>query len=103
MVVSFVNAGLVTLAESIALIMGANIGTTITAWMVSTIGFHDNVAAFALPIIAVGVPLMFSSKPSHNAWAQAIIGFSLLFLGFHELEKQINEFRHAVRTRNFKR
>jgi phosphate:Na+ symporter len=103
MVVSFVNVIFLTLSESIALIMGANIGTTITGWMVSTIGFHDNVAAFALPIIAVGVPLMFSSKPSHNAWAQAIIGFSLLFLGFHELEKQINEFRHAVRTRNFKR
>ena len=92
MVVSFVNAGLVTLAESIALIMGANIGTTITAWMVATIGFHDNVAAFALPIIAIGVPLMFSSKPSHNAWAQAIIGFSLLFLGFHEMVKAIPEF-----------
>jgi phosphate:Na+ symporter len=85
MVVSFVNAGLLSLSESIALIMGANIGTTITAWLVSLLGFHFNVSLIALPIIAIGVPLMFTSKAGLNAWAQALIGFALMFFGFSEM------------------
>jgi len=89
MVVSFVNAGLLTLSESIALIMGANIGTTITAWLVSSLGFHYNVALFALPIIAIGVPLMFSAKAALNAWAQALIGFALMFFGFSEMVRAV--------------
>ena len=61
MVVSFVNAGLMTLAQSIGVIMGANIGTTVTAWIISAIGFKVNIAAFALPLLAIGIPLIFSS------------------------------------------
>jgi phosphate:Na+ symporter len=92
MVVSFVNAGLLTLSESIALTMGANIGTTITAWLVSAVGFRANVAMVALPIIAIGVPLMFSSKANLNAWAQALIGFALLFLGFSAMVETVPAF-----------
>ena len=62
MVVSFVNAGLMTLAQSIGVIMGANIGTTVTAWIISAVGFKVNIAAFAIPLLAVGMPLIFSGK-----------------------------------------
>ena len=62
MVVSFVNAGLLTLAQSIGVIMGANVGTTVTAWIISVFGFKVDVAAFALPLLAFGVPLLFSQK-----------------------------------------
>ena len=59
MVVSFVNAGLMTLAQSIGVIMGANVGTTVTAWVISAIGFKVNIALFALPLLAVGLPMIF--------------------------------------------
>lgn len=58
MVVSFVNAGLMTLAQSIGVIMGANIGTTVTAWIISAVGFKVNIAAFAIPLLACGLPLI---------------------------------------------
>ena len=64
MVVSFVNAGLLTLAESISVIMGANIGTTVTAWIISIFGFKVDMAAFALPLLAIALPLIFSGKTS---------------------------------------
>lgn len=60
MVVSFVNAGLLTLSQSIGVIMGANIGTTVTAWIISALGFKVDIAAMALPLLAVGVPLLLS-------------------------------------------
>jgi len=85
MVVSFVNAGIVTLAESLALIMGANIGTTVTAWLLSLLGFGGNVRLLALPLIAIGVPLMFTKKPVLTSWAQALIGLALIFLGVNEM------------------
>lgn len=62
MVVSFVNAGLLTLSQSIGVIMGANIGTTVTAWIISALGFKVDIAAFALPLLAFGIPLLFSQK-----------------------------------------
>ena len=60
MVVSFVNAGLMTLSQSIGVIMGANVGTTVTAWIISIVGFKVNIAALALPLVAIGIPLFFS-------------------------------------------
>lgn len=62
MVVSFVNAGLMNLAQAIGVIMGANVGTTVTAWIISAIGFKVNIAALALPLLAFGIPLIFSSQ-----------------------------------------
>lgn len=59
MVVSFVNAGLLDLAQSIGVIMGANIGTTVTAWIISALGFKVDVSAFSLPLLAIGIPLLF--------------------------------------------
>ncbi|SMO60207.1 phosphate:Na+ symporter [Saccharicrinis carchari] len=84
MVVSFVNAGLVSLIESIGIVMGANVGTTVTGWLISLFGFRFNLTEYALPLMAVGFPLVFSKINRHKSWGEAIIGFSLLFmsLGF---------------------
>ena len=89
MIVSFVNAGLLSLVESIGVIMGANVGTTITAWLISLLGFKVKISAIALPIIAIGFPMMFSSKSNIKSWAEVLIGFALLFMGLDEL-------KHAV-------
>ena len=59
MVVSFVNAGLLTLSQSIGVIMGANIGTTVTAWIISALGFKVDISAMSLPLLAVGIPLLY--------------------------------------------
>ena len=64
MIVSFVNAGLLSLGQSMAVIMGANVGTTATAWIISLLGFKVNMAAFAIPLVGFGVPLLFSKKNS---------------------------------------
>ena len=81
MVVSFVNAGLLTLAESISVIMGANIGTTVTAWIISIFGFKVDMAAFALPLLAIALPLIFSGKSNRKSVGEFIFGFSFLFMG----------------------
>ena len=86
MVVSFVNAGLMTLAQSIGVIMGANVGTTVTAWIISAIGFKVNIALFALPLLAVGLPLIFNSKSSRKSVGEFVFGFSFLFMGLSYLQ-----------------
>ena len=86
MIVSFVNAGLLTLVESIGVIMGANVGTTITAWLISLLGFKVKISAIALPIIAIGMPMMFSSNRKMKSWAEVLIGFALLFMGLDHLK-----------------
>lgn len=91
MVVSFVNAGLMTLAQSMAVIMGANVGTTATAWIVTLFGFKVDIALFALPLIGVALPLMFSKKSRNKSIAELIIGFSLLFIGLSEISANVPE------------
>ncbi len=91
MVVSFVNAGLMTLAQSIGVIMGANIGTTVTAWIISAIGFKVNIAAFAIPLLALGMPLIFSGKSSRKSVGEFIFGFSFLFMGLSFLQSAAND------------
>ena len=85
MVVSFVNAGLLTLAESISVIMGANIGTTVTAWIISIFGFKVDMAAFALPLLAIALPLIFG-KSNRKSIGEFIFGFSFLFMGLSYLK-----------------
>ena len=89
MIVSFVNAGLLSLVESIGVIMGANIGTTITAWLISLLGFKVKISSIALPIIAIGFPMMFSSKSNIKAWSEVLIGFALLFMGLDALKGSV--------------
>ena len=90
MVVSFVNAGLMTLAQSIGVIMGANIGTTVTAWIISAVGFKVNIAAFAIPMLAIGMPLIFSGNGHRKSIGEFIFGFSFLFMGLSFLQEAAN-------------
>ncbi|HCT53256.1 MAG TPA: Na/Pi cotransporter [Balneola sp.] len=93
LVVSFVNAGLLALVESIGVIMGANIGTTITAWLISIIGFKVKISSYALPIIAIGFPLLFMSKSKTKSWAEVLIGFALLFIGLSYLKESVPDLK----------
>lgn len=86
MVVSFVNAGLMTLGQSIGVIMGANIGTTVTAWIISAVGFKINIAAFAIPLLGIAMPLIFSGKSSRKSLGEFVFGFSFLFMGLSYLQ-----------------
>ena len=85
MVVTFVNAGLMTLTQSVGVIFGANIGTTITAWIVSIFGFNFKISAFAIPVFGLGYFLSILKKGAYKNWAEAIMGFGMLFLGLSGL------------------
>ncbi|MGE0016373.1 MAG: Na/Pi cotransporter family protein [Bacteroides sp.] len=89
MVVSFVNAGLLTLTQSISVIMGANIGTTVTAWIISLFGFKVDVSSFALPLLGIAIPLIFSSKSTRKSLGEFIFGFSFLFMGLAYLKDNV--------------
>jgi phosphate:Na+ symporter len=89
MVVSFVNAGLLTLAQAISVIMGANIGTTVTAWLVSWLGFKADISILAIPLMAVGFVLSCSKKSSRRNTSELVVGFSLLFLGLSFMKNSV--------------
>lgn len=86
MTVSFVNAGLLSLTESAGVMIGANIGTTITGWIVSVLGFKVKLSAYSIPLFAFGVPMVFAGKGKVKYWGQFIVGFAILFLGLSELK-----------------
>ncbi|MDG1356692.1 MAG: Na/Pi cotransporter family protein [Akkermansiaceae bacterium] len=96
LVVSFVNAGLLTLTESIGVIMGANLGTTITAWLVAWIG-KFSISAITLPIIGIGLPLFFVGKAKAKATGETLIGFGLLFTGLSYLKKSVPDLKGGVK------
>ena len=85
MVVTFVNSGLMTLAQSVGVIFGANIGTTITAWIVAVFGFNFKISAFAIPVFGIGYFLSIIRKGAYRNWAEALMGFGMLFLGLSGL------------------
>ena len=89
MVVSFVNAGLMTLIQSITVIMGANIGTTATAWIISLLGFKISISEFSIPLMAIAIPLVFSSKNRRKSIGEFIMGFALLFMGLDLLKNNM--------------
>ena len=95
MVVSFVNAGLLTLAQAISVIMGANIGTTVTAWLVSWLGFKADISIFAVPLMAVGFILSCSKKSSRRNISELVVGFSLLFLGLSLMKNSVPDLRET--------
>ena len=80
MVVSFVNAGLLTLGNAIGVIMGANIGTTLTAW-VTALGFSVDISVFSVPLMALGFILNTSKKQKNKSIGEFIVGFAIMFLG----------------------
>ncbi|GAB5525977.1 MAG: Na/Pi cotransporter family protein [Roseivirga sp.] len=86
MIVSFVNAGLLTLKQAIGVIMGANIGTTVTALIIVIFGFKFKITAFALPLLAIAVPMILAKKDRIKHLGEFLIGFSILFIGLGELK-----------------
>lgn len=89
MVVSFVNASLLTLSEAIGVILGAHIGTTITAWLITILGFKVSMSAVALPLVALGILFTFSKKENLKNWGGFIIGFAVLFIGLQFLKDAV--------------
>lgn len=101
MVVSFVNAGLLTLVQGISVIMGANIGTTVTAWLVSWLGFKADISILAIPLMALGFILSISKKDSRRNIAELIVGFSLLFLGLSLMKNSVPDLRQTPEVLSF--
>ena len=93
MVVSFVNAGLLNLLQSITVIMGANIGTTITAWIISLFGFKVSIATFSVPLIAIAIPFIFSAKSKRKSIGEFILGFAFLFMGLDMLKNAVPDLK----------
>jgi len=93
MVVSFVNAGLLNLLQSVTVIMGANIGTTITAWIISFFGFKFSIAAYSIPMIAIATPLLFSARGKRKSYGELILGFALLFMGLDLLKTSVPDLK----------
>ena len=89
MVVSFVNASLLTLTEAVGVIMGANIGTTVTAWLITILGFKVKMSAIALPLVAAGFLLTVSKNEKHRQWGYFTVGFALLFIGLQFLQDSV--------------
>lgn len=93
MVVSFVNAGLLSLAQSISVIMGANVGTTVTAWIISIFGFKVSISVFALPLIGLAIPFIFSGNSKRKSWGEFMVGFAFLFLGLDFLKNAVPDIK----------
>lgn len=93
MVVSFSNASLLTLTEAISVIMGANIGTTITAWLITILGFKVSMSAIALPLVGMGVGFTFTKSKKAKNWGDFIIGFALLFIGLQFLKEAMPDIK----------
>ncbi|MDA3865992.1 MAG: Na/Pi cotransporter family protein, partial [Salinivirgaceae bacterium] len=89
MVVSFVNAGLLNLVQSIGVIMGANIGTTVTAWLISLLGFKVDISSFALPLIGLSLPLIFSKVAKRRSIGEFVVGFAMVFMGLSYLNGSV--------------
>lgn len=89
MVVSFVNAGLMSLAQSMAVIFGANVGTTATTWIISAFSFEVNISAYTLLLFAVGVPMMFMKKGTYKSLGEFIVGFCFLFMGLDLISQYV--------------
>ncbi len=101
MVVSFVNAGLLTLAQAISVIMGANIGTTVTAWMVAFLGFKADISLLAVPMMLLGFLFSNSKKNQYQNIGELIVGFSLLFLGLSFMKNSVPDLRETPQVLEF--
>jgi phosphate:Na+ symporter len=87
--VGLVNAGVVSLPGSISMMIGANIGTTITGWLVALIGFNLQMSTLSLIIIAFAIPIYLAGKRNARVWSECMIGFALLFIGLHLLRTSL--------------
>ncbi len=89
MVVSFVNAGLMSLAQAMAVIFGANVGTTVTTWIISAFSFEVNISDYSLVILAIGVPMLFMKKSTYKSLGEFLIGFCFLFMGLDMISQYV--------------
>lgn len=89
MVVSFVNAGLMSLAQSMAVIFGANVGTTVTTWIISAFSFEVNISDYSILLLAIGVPMLFMKKSTYKSFGEFIIGFVFLFMGLDLISQYV--------------
>ncbi|MBQ8810249.1 MAG: Na/Pi cotransporter family protein [Bacteroidales bacterium] len=101
MVVSFVNAGLLTLVQAIGVIMGANIGTTVTAWMVAWLGFKADISILAVPLMLLGFILSISKKNQRRNIGELVVGFSLLFLGLSFMKDSVPDLKQTPEVLEF--
>ncbi len=101
MVVSFVNAGLLSLKQSLGVIMGANIGTTVTAWIVAFFGFSVSMSDYALPIFLVAIIMLFSNRDNLKSWGEMLVGFAILFLGLELLKAGVPDLKGSVESMKF--
>ncbi|MBQ5648408.1 MAG: Na/Pi cotransporter family protein [Alistipes sp.] len=101
MVVGFVNAGLLALDQAIGVIMGANIGTTVTAWLISLLGFKADISIFAVPLMAIGFLLSISKLEKRRNISEFIIGFSLLFLGLSLMKDSVPDLQETPEVLSF--
>ncbi|MBN2509191.1 MAG: Na/Pi cotransporter family protein [Spirochaetales bacterium] len=101
MIVSFVNAGLLSLSQAIGAIMGANIGTTVTAWIVSFFGFKFKIIALALPAIGIGMPLIIAKKWGKQDLGEVLVGFGLLFIGLDFLKDSVPDIKNNPEVLQF--
>lgn len=93
MLVSFVSAGLINLQQSIGIVLGANIGTTVTGWIVAIIGFKFKIKALALPAIAIGFFIRYARKEKMKHWGEVLLGFGILFLGLSIMSDAVKDLR----------
>ena len=101
MTVSFVNAGLLSLVESAGVMMGANIGTTITGWIISLLGFKLKLSAYSIPLFAFGVPMLFSNRGKLKYWGEFLVGFAILFLGLSYLKGAVPDLKNNTEVLDF--
>ncbi|MBQ5830643.1 MAG: Na/Pi cotransporter family protein, partial [Alistipes sp.] len=101
MVVGFVNAGLLTLIQAIGVIMGANIGTTVTAWLVSWLGFKADISILAIPLMALGFVLSIAKSERRKNMSEFVIGFALLFLGLSMMKEAMPDLRETPEVLSF--
>ena len=101
MVVSFVNAGLLTLAQAIGVIMGANIGTTVTAWLVSWLGFKADISILAVPLMLLGFIFSNSKRNQRQNIGELIVGFCLLFLGLSFMKESVPDLNETPQVLDF--
>ena len=89
MIVSFVNAGLLSLTQAVGVIMGANIGTTVTSWLISLLGFTADISTLSIPLIGIGFAFMMFKSQKRKNIGEMIIGFAMLFLGLSFLKDSV--------------
>ncbi|MFT4900232.1 MAG: phosphate:Na+ symporter [Flavobacteriales bacterium] len=93
MTVSFVNAGIIDLTQSAGVLLGANVGTTITAWLVTLLGFKVKISVLSLPLLAIAVPMLFAKKRKVKFYGEFIVGFAILFWGLDVLKHAVPDLK----------